>query len=63
MINKMRDFMCKKDGGGLSQLLVEGGLAIVGIALLVVVAVASKPILEGFIDTCGQKAQAIFTMF
>lgn len=55
--------MCKKDEGGLNQLLVEAGLAVVGIALLVVLSLAAKPLLEEIVASSGEKIKNIFTMF
>lgn len=62
MMKRMKNVMIKKDRGGLSQLLVEGGLAIAGIALLVILVVAAKPIVLDFVTQCGNKAMNIFNL-
>lgn len=63
MKKMLQKAMCKKDAGGLNMVIMEGALTIVGIALVVVMAVAAKPIVEDFFKTCADKAKNIFTMF
>lgn len=59
----LKEMLCKKDEGGLNQILVEGGLAVVGVALVVVLAVSGKPVVEEIVSSCGQRVKEIFTMF
>lgn len=59
----MKKMICMKDAGGLNEVLMEGGLAIVGIVLLVVLVKGGKPVVEDFLKTCSEKAKSIFTMF
>lgn len=63
LVEKMKNIMDKKDNGSLNAVLMEAGLAVVGIALLVVLAVAGKPLVEEIVDLCAQKIKDIFTMF
>lgn len=54
--------LTQKDSGGISQVVMEAGLLIVGITLLVFFVLAIQPVVTDFINTCKTKALDIFNL-